>query len=110
VFFFSVGCGSCQAGGAALPQARAKAAGKADFVMVDPDPTESRQAIDTFRTSIGDPALPTVSTGALDLAQAWQVISLSTVIVLDPAGNPTSRATDPSTDQISAALDQAAAR
>lgn len=110
VFFFTVGCGSCQAGGTALAQARAQAGGRADFLMVDLDPTEGRPAIDAFRTSIGDPTLPTVSTGALDLAQAWQVSALSTVIVLDPAGTVTWRATDPASSDILAHIDKAAPR
>lgn len=110
VFFFTVGCGSCQAGGAALAQVRAKAASKADFLLVDLDPTEPRQDIDAFRTSIGDPSLSTVATGALDLAQTFKVSALSTVVVLNPAGAVTWRATDPSTDQIIAALDKPATR
>src|SRR5260370_1338008 len=58
-----------------LAQARAEAGGKADFLL-DLDPTEPRQAIAAFRTSTGAPPPPTVSTGALDLAQPFAVSAL----------------------------------
>jgi hypothetical protein len=110
VVFFSVACGSCYEGGVALAQAREKAGARADFLLVDLDPTEPREAIDYFRDRIGDKDLPVVSAGGAELAQAWRVSALSTVIVLDATGEVVYRATDPSAADILAAVDKAATR
>ncbi|MCP3818843.1 TlpA family protein disulfide reductase [Streptomyces sp. A3M-1-3] len=109
LFFFSVGCGEC-AGGAKSLDTAAKAFGdKATFLAVDMDPSESPATIRQFLDYIKAPSLPaTVDKGAA-LSRRYQVAALSTLIVVDPQGKVTYRATDPSADQIQAALKKAGA-
>src|SRR6266540_2579880 len=107
VFFFSATCGSCLAAGKAVVKVHRQATDKADFLLVDLDPTEPRTAIETFRARIGDKSLPMVSKGAAELAQAWQVTALSTVVVVDAAGTVTYRVTDAPAADILAAIDEA---
>ncbi|WP_343603176.1 TlpA disulfide reductase family protein [Mycobacterium sp.] len=110
VFFFSVGCGECLGGGKSLAQAAATVGDKAQFLAVDMDPGDSKDAISGFLHAINSPELPTaIDTGAT-LSRAYQVSALSTLLVVDPAGKVTYRATDPTTDQIRAALAAAGAR
>lgn len=110
VFFFSYGCGACFTGGAAMVAARAKVGEKADFLLADLDPYETEQDIDAFRERIGGTTLPATSTDVLEMARAWQVTALSTVVVLDAEGAVTYRAVDPPAADILAALDQASGK
>ncbi|MEU2770441.1 TlpA disulfide reductase family protein [Streptomyces diastaticus] len=112
LFFFSVGCGECAGGAKNLDkaaQAFDKAGKKANFLAVDMDPSESKQTIRQFLDYIKAPTLPaTIDKGAA-LSQRYQVAALSTLIVVDPQGKVTYRATDPSADQIQNALKKAGA-
>lgn len=109
VFFFSYRCGACFTGGEQVVAAHHKAATKADFLLADYAPSETKKEIDAFRSQIGGTQVPAVSSGVVELASHWQVTAPSTVIVLDEDGAIAFRAVDPTAEQILEAIDQAAA-
>lgn len=110
LFFFSVGCGECAGGAKSLATAGKALNGKASVLAVDMDPSESPQAIRQFLGYIKAPELPAaIDTGAA-LSQKYKVAALSTLIVVDPAGKVTFRATDSGPDQIQTALQKAGAK
>ncbi|MDI3313373.1 MAG: TlpA disulfide reductase family protein [Mycobacterium sp.] len=111
LFFFSVaGCEECLAGGKSFAQAAAKTpGGKAAFLAVDMDPSDPPQKATDFLGQVGAPTLPAVIDKGAVLTGRFQVTALSTLIVVDPAGKVTYRATGPSADQITTALRQAGA-
>ncbi|MBP2356002.1 thiol-disulfide isomerase/thioredoxin [Kribbella aluminosa] len=110
LFFFSVGCGECVNGASSLAQAGQALGGKASVVAVDMDPSESPKTIGEFLGSIDGPNLPVVIDKGAALSQKYTVAAPSTLIVVDPAGQVTFRATDPGPDKIQAALETAGAR
>jgi thiol-disulfide isomerase/thioredoxin len=110
LFFFSVGCGECAGGAKSLSTAGKALNGKAGVLAVDMDPSESPQTIRQFLTSIKAPELPAAIDTDAALSQRYKVAALSTLIVVDPAGKVTFRATDPGPDQIQTALQQAGAK
>ncbi|GAA3137021.1 thiol-disulfide isomerase/thioredoxin [Kribbella aluminosa] len=110
LFFFSVGCGACVGGAKSLAEAGRGLSGKANVLVVDMDPSESPETIRGFLDYIKAPDLPAaIDTGAV-LSQRYKVAALSTLIVVDPAGQVTYRATDPGPDKIRTALETAGAR
>lgn len=109
VFFFSVGCGECVGGAKSVAQAAGQLGDKASFVLVDMDPGESAQTVAGFQDFTGTQALPAVIDTGATLTTRLSVASLSTLVVVDPAGKVTYRATDPSADQITTALRDAGA-
>lgn len=110
LFFFTVGCGECAGGAKSLSQAARAAGDNAEFLAVDMDPNESARDITGFLSSVDGAALPAaIDTGAA-LTQRFEVSALSTLIVLDPSGTVTYRATDPSAQAITTALGQSGAR
>ncbi|AUM19294.1 TlpA disulfide reductase family protein [Rhodococcus ruber] len=110
VFFFSVGCGECSEGAKSLAKAGKELNGKANVLAVDMDPGESPQLIRQFLDYIKAPQLPAVIDKNATLSQRYQVAALSTLIVVDPAGKVTYRATDPGPEAIQAALEKAGAK
>jgi hypothetical protein len=115
LFFFSVECGQCVGGGKSLAQAQAQAAaqkadGNAGFVLVDMDPKDSPEAIPGFLEQIGGQNLPTVIDHGAALTGRFQVAAVSTLIVIDPTGKVTYRATEPASDKILDALHEAGAQ
>ncbi len=109
LFFFSVGCGECVGGAKSLDEAAREFDGKATFLAVDMDPSESEATIEQFLDYIKAPELATTVDTNAQLARRYQVAALSTLIVVDPAGEVTYRATDPSSRQIQDALIEAGA-
>ncbi|WP_344870137.1 TlpA family protein disulfide reductase, partial [Rhodococcus aetherivorans] len=109
LFFFSVGCGECVGGAKSVAQAAGQLGDKASFVLVDMDPGESAQTVAGFQDFTGTQALPAVIDTGATLTTRLSVASLSTLVVVDPAGKVTYRATDPSADQITTALRDAGA-
>ncbi|HEX5403021.1 MAG TPA: redoxin family protein [Pseudonocardiaceae bacterium] len=110
LFFFTVGCGECAVGARSLAQVARAAHGNADVLAVDMDPSESTQDISGFLTSVDAAGLPAaIDTGAA-LTQRFGIGALSTLIVIDPSGSVTYRATDPSAQAITTALHHAGAR
>lgn len=104
LFFFSVSCGECIDGATSLAEAATALGDKADFLAVDMDPSESPQLIREFLDYIKAPQLPVaIDTGAV-LTRRFQVAALSTLIVVNPSGTVTYRATDPTANQIKAEL------
>ncbi|WP_244502442.1 TlpA family protein disulfide reductase [Streptomyces oceani] len=110
LFFFSVGCGECAGGAKSLATAGKTLNGKANILAVDMDPSESPQTIRQFLGSIKAPELPAAIDTRAALSQRYKVAALSTLIVVDPQGKVTYRATDPSSDQIQTALHKASAK
>ncbi|WP_343577666.1 TlpA disulfide reductase family protein [Mycobacterium sp.] len=110
VFFFSVGCGECAEGAKSFAKAATTVGGKAEFLAVDIDPHDSADAITGFLRSIGSPDLPAAIDKDAVLSRTYQVSAISTLIVVDPAGKVTFRATDPPTDKIEATLTAAGAK
>ncbi|AVV45428.1 redoxin domain-containing protein [Streptomyces sp. SID9913] len=109
LFFFSVGCGECAGGAKSLDKAAKAFGDKATFLAVDMDPSESKTTIMQFLDYIKAPGLATTVDKGAALSLRYQVSALSTLIVVDPQGKVTYRATDPSADQIQAALKKAGA-
>jgi hypothetical protein len=110
LFFFSVGCGECAGGVKSLTTAGAALHGKANLLAVDMDPSESPQTIRQFLDSIKAPDLPAIIDKGAALSRAYKVAALSTLIVIDPAGTVTYRATDPGPGKIQTALNKAGTR
>jgi thiol-disulfide isomerase/thioredoxin len=110
LFFFSVGCGECVGGAESLARASEALNGKASVLAVDTDPSESPQTIQQFLGYIKAPELPPVIDKGATLSQRYKVAALSTLIVVDPSGMVTFRATDPHPEQIQAALEKAGAK
>lgn len=110
VLFFAVGCGECNDVAKALVQASHTTGDKAAFLAVDMNPSESASDIDGFLHAAGDPTLPAAIDKDAALSRRYNVAGLSTVIVIDPSGTVTYRASSPPADAITAALDKAGAR
>lgn len=107
LFFFSVGCGSCIGGARSLHAAEQRVGARADFLAVDVAPSEPASSIRQFLDYVHAPDLPvTVDTHAR-LIRHYKVAALSTLVVVDPSGKVTYRATDPTATQIRAALTRA---
>ncbi|WP_230113533.1 TlpA family protein disulfide reductase [Microbacterium oxydans] len=112
VFFFSVGCGECVGGVGSLGQAAidAEEAGiDAQFLAVDMDPREPRETIESFMEYVDAEHVPAAIDEGAALSQRFEVVALSTLIVVDADGKVTFRATDPDADTIVAELDKAGA-
>ena len=73
------------------------------------DPGESAQTVAGFQDFTGTQALPAVIDTGATLTTRLSVASLSTLVVVDPAGKVTYRAPDPSAAQITTALRDAGA-
>ena len=113
LFFFAVGCGECVGGGKSLAQAQAavtNAHGTAAFLAVDMDPSEAPAAITGFLAQVGAQNVPAVIDKDATLARTYQVSALSTLLVVDPTGAITYRATDPTAEEIVAAINGAGAK
>ncbi|GGL35389.1 hypothetical protein GCM10010095_20940 [Streptomyces anthocyanicus] len=110
LFFFSVGCGECATGAKSLAKAGKTLNGKAGVLAVDMDPAESPQTIRQFLDYIKAPELPAAIDEGATLSQKYKVAALSTLIVVDPSGTVTYRATDPGPEAIQAALTKAGAK
>lgn len=110
LFFFSVGCGECAEGAKSMAKAGKALNGKANILAVDMDPGESPQTIRQFLDYIKAPELPAAIDEGATLSQRYKVAALSTLIVVDPQGEVTFKATDPGPDQIQAALEKAGAK
>lgn len=107
LFFFAVGCGECVGGGTSLGQAQATvttAHGPGAFLAVAMDPNETPEAITSFLAQVGAQNVPAVIDKDATLSRTYQVSALSTLIVVDPSGTVTYRATDPTADKIVAAV------
>ncbi len=104
LFFFAVGCGECTGGAKSLAQAATTVGDKAEFLAVDMDPSETSDAITGFLRSIDSPHLPAAIDKGAALSRTYHVSALSTLIVIDPTGKVTFRATDPAPDKIQDAL------
>lgn len=112
VFFFSVGCGECVSGVRSLGQAaaEAEAAGiDAQFLAVDMDPREPEETIEGFMKYVEAEQIPAAIDEGAVLSQRFEVVALSTLIVVDADGTVTFRATDPDAQTIVAELDKAGA-
>lgn len=107
LFFFSVGCGECVGGAKSLGEAAREFGDKATFLAVDMDPSESEATIRQFLDYVEAPELPTAVDTNAQLSRRYQVAALSTLIVVDPGGKVTYRATDPSSQEIQDALRKA---
>lgn len=110
LFFFSVGCDSCVAGAISMGKAAAVVGNKAQFLIVDVDPSEKTGVIGDFLRSIGTPDLPAAIDQGAALSRTYRVSALSTLLVVNSKGKITYRATDPSSRQIQTALARAEAR
>ncbi|WP_406690318.1 thioredoxin-like domain-containing protein [Saccharopolyspora sp. ID03-671] len=110
LFFFSVNCGTCGPGAVALAQAHQALGDKARFVAVDVAPSETDEDIRGFLTGNRAESLAFTRDTNAGLIGAYQINQLSTVVVIDPAGNEVYRGIEPSADHIQTALTQAGAR
>lgn len=108
LFFFSIGCSDCATEAKATADAARAAGPSATVVGVDLDPGVTSSDISSFLSSVGASQLPvTLDTGD-QLATAYKIAALSTVIVVDPTGKVSYRATDPAAAAILAAVSRSA--
>ena len=107
VFFFSVNCGGCVEGMREFGKAADHIGAKASFLAVDMDPSEPKNLITSFLDDVdAEDIAAAIDTGAA-LSQRFKVPALSTLIVITPDGEVVYRATEPSAEQIVAALEKA---
>ncbi|ASU85871.1 hypothetical protein CDO52_26450 [Nocardiopsis gilva YIM 90087] len=107
MFFFTAGCGSCAKGAEALGKAHAQAADRADFLAVDIDPNETAEQITGLMDYVGAEDVPAASDTDGALSSAYRINALGTLLITTPEGEVTYRQTNPSADEILAALDEA---
>ncbi|MEU0670660.1 TlpA disulfide reductase family protein [Streptomyces lavendulocolor] len=107
LFFFTPGCSSCAEGMKSLARATDTVGDKADVLAVDMNPGDSEQAILEFLRYADAAHLPVAVDQDAALTRAYGVSALSTLVVVDPAGKVTFKATDPSAEKIAAALTKA---
>jgi hypothetical protein len=115
LLFLSITCADCadvartlaqvEAATRATARAAHLATGMARFLGVDMDRGVSGQAVTDFLHSVGAAGLPTVLDQKAVLSGMYQVTALSTVLVVDGAGQVTFRAVNPSPAKILAAVD-----
>jgi thiol-disulfide isomerase/thioredoxin len=115
--FLSITCAACanvartlaqvEAATSATARAAHVATTKARFLGVDMDRGTSGQAVADFLHSVGADGLPTVVDEKAVLSGTYQVTALSTVLVIDSAGQVRFRAVNPSQAKILAAVDAA---
>jgi hypothetical protein len=113
LFFFAVDCGECAGGMTSVAQAQAalqRSGGKGTFIAVDTYSSESTQTINDFLHRVQATTLSVVVDKDAALSGRYQVAALSTLIVVASDGAVSYRATDPSADQITNALEQAGAK
>lgn len=104
--FISIGCADCAAAAQTVAQAARTIGDKASFLGVDLDPGVPVQDLNGFLGSVNARNLPTVIDAKAALADKYQVTALSTVLVVDPAGEVTYRAVSPPAGAITAAVAQ----
>jgi hypothetical protein len=107
MFFFSVDCGNCVAGGKAFAEASRSAAGSADFIAVDLNPSESAEKINGFLAQVDGAQLPAVIDTGAALTGRVQVGGPTTVVVVDASGAVTDRTHEPTAQAITAAVKKA---
>jgi len=109
MFFFTVNCGSCAQGAAALGEAHAQAAEQADFLAVDIDPNEPAEYITELLDTVQAADVPAATDTDGALSSTYEVTALGTLLIATPDGQVAYRATDPSAEQILAALEEVGA-
>ncbi len=107
LFFFSVGCGSCGPGSAALAEAQNAAPQAANYVAVDVAPSETVADITAFLAQNHASSLAYASDSNAQLISAYQVQDLSSVVVINRAGTVVFRGVEPDAGQIRSAVTKA---
>nr|AEX65089.1 putative export protein [Rhodococcus sp. Mel] len=109
LFFFSVECGTCGPSAAVIAEVQRDDPDAATFVAVDVAYYESAAAIESFLTQNNATSLAyTIDTDA-SILSAYGVDQLSTVVVLNAAGEVVYREFEPSSAQLRDALQKAGA-
>jgi|GEM_PF-5322323 len=108
MIFYSVGCGTC----ISITQhiaTIAKSHPTAEYVAVNIDPTEDVRSSKGFLDYIDSPAIIGINDTKATITRAYQVASVSTVVVLNPAGQIVLRGVEPPPDNITKAVETATA-
>lgn len=105
--FISVGCSDCAAVTKAVAQAQRVAGNKATFLAVALDPGVPHQYVKGFLSYDDANNLPVTIDTKGTLTTKYQVSTLSSVLIVNPAGKVTYRAVNPSPAAITAALSAA---
>jgi thiol-disulfide isomerase/thioredoxin len=109
VYFFAPSCYSCIAGTRAVANAQTQAPEAADYVAVNIDPGQNAQSVRDFLTTADGTALARTTDTGGELASAFNVRALGTLIVLDADGTVVHTDVDPPAEAITAAVEKAAA-
>ncbi|MBN9629885.1 MAG: hypothetical protein J0I18_04640 [Actinobacteria bacterium] len=110
MLFFSVECGACGPSSAVLAEVQRDDPDAATFVAVDVAPYESAAVVEAFLTVNNATSLAYIIDTDASIINAYRVDQLSTVIVLNSAGEVVYREYEPSSAQLRDALQQAGAR
>lgn len=110
LLFFSATCGECVQGGKNVVAAAHQSGSAASFLAVDMAPGETTADINTFLDAIGEPRLPAALDPGGTLTRTYGVTALTTVVVIDPAGQVVYQGVAPATAQIVDALSKAGAQ
>ncbi len=106
LIFYTVGCGTC----VEITQHIASVAAShpaAEYVAVNIDPKEDVRSAKGFLDYINSPALIGINDTSGTLTRAYQVASVSTVVVLNTTGQIVLRGVEPQPDAITAAVEAA---
>ena len=87
LFFFAGWCGSCIAEARALDRVHRELGGRVAVTAISPDPSDSVEAIRTFRRNVGSPNYPFIWDSRGSLGAQFAVRALDTTIVYDASGN-----------------------
>lgn len=103
MIFYSVGCGTCLA----ITQQIAKIAAEypsADYYAVNLDPTENVRTSNGFLDHINSPHIVGINDTNGKITKAYGVNSVSTVVVVNPAGDVVLNGYEPRPEEIKSAV------
>lgn len=101
LFFFAGWCTTCVPEAQALGQLQDELGDKVVILAVSVDPTDTRQAIDTFMAAAGNPTYVVAHDLDGSVTQAYDVAALDTTVIVDAGGTVVFRDAAPTTlDQL----------
>lgn len=106
MIFYSVGCGTC-VGITQHLASIAPANPSADFLAINMDQSEDVRTSNGFLDYIDSPQIVGINDTTGDITRAFEVSSVSTIVITNPQGQVVLRGIEPKPDQISAAIQTA---
>lgn len=92
LYFMASWCYTCVPQAEAMKELEQEYADKADFVVVDVTPENTKTQVDQFREMAGTPGYPFVVDRTGELTQKYAVTSLDSTVVIAPDGDILGRA------------------